>query len=86
MCKEQHQSGARQFERSRQAALDQPGTDLALRVRTTTVDAPTVPRTFFLVALVCLLGMLAALYALRLDFQKRQRVERALQALALIDI
>lgn len=67
-------------ERSRQAALDLPGTDLALQVRTTTADAPTVPRTFFLVAVVCLLGMLGALYALRRDFQKRQRVERALQA------
>ncbi|MFT7400878.1 MAG: two-component system sensor histidine kinase DctS [Hydrogenophaga sp.] len=88
--KDQHEMGlldglqrtqaGRLDERSRQAALDLPGTDLALRVRTTTVDAPTVPRTFFLVALVCLLGMLAALYALRLDFQKRQRVERALQA------
>lgn len=66
--------------RNRQAALDLPGTDLALQVRTTTADAPTVPRTFFLVAVVCLLGMLGALYALRLDFQKRQRVERALQS------
>lgn len=67
-------------ERNRQATLDLPGTDLALQVRTTTADAPTVPRTFFLVAVVCLLGMLGALYALRLDFHKRQRVERALQA------
>jgi two-component system sensor histidine kinase DctS len=66
--------------RNRQAALDLPGTDLALQVRTTTADAPTVPRTFFLVAVVCLLGMLGTLYALRLDFQKRQRVERALQS------
>lgn len=67
-------------ERNRQAALDLPGTDLALQVRTTTADAPTVPRAFFLVAVVCLLGMLGALHALRLDFHKRQRVERALQA------
>ena len=66
--------------RNRQAALDLPGTDFALQVRTTTADAPTVPRTFFLVAVVCLLGMLGALYALRLDFLKRQRIERALQA------
>ena len=67
-------------DRSRQASLDLPGTDFALQVRTTLADAPTVPRTFFLVAVLCLLGMLGALYALRLDFLKRQRIERALQA------
>ncbi len=67
-------------DRSRQATLDLPGTDFALQVRSTRADAPTVPRTFFLVAMVCLLGMLGALYALRLDFLKRQRVELALQA------
>lgn len=66
--------------RNRQAALDLPGIDISLQVRSTEVNAPTVPRTFFLVALLCLLGMLGALYALRLDFLKRQRVERALQA------
>lgn len=66
--------------RNRQAALDLPGIDFSLQVRSTTAEAPTVPRTFFLVALVCLLGMLGALYALRRDFQKRQRIERALQA------
>lgn len=67
-------------DRTRLATLDLPGTDFALQVRTTLADAPTVPRTFFLVAVLCLLGMLGALYALRLDFLKRQRIERALQA------
>jgi two-component system sensor histidine kinase DctS len=63
-----------------QAFLELPGVDLALQVRTTRLDSPTVPRTFFLVALVCLLGMLGALYALRRDFVKRQRIEAQLKA------
>ena len=63
-----------------QAFLELPGIDLALHVRTTRSDSPTVPRTFFLVALVCLLGMLGALYALRRDFVKRQRIEAQLKA------
>lgn len=63
-----------------QAFLELPGVDLALQMRTTRSDSPTVPRTFFLVALVCLLGMLAALYALRRDFVKRQRMEGQLKA------
>lgn len=63
-----------------QAFLELPGTDLALEVQSLRSGSPMVPRIFFLVALVCLLGMLAALYALRRDFIKRQRIESALQA------
>jgi two-component system sensor histidine kinase DctS len=63
-----------------QAFLELPGIDLALRVHTMRSDSPTVPRTFFLVALVFLLGMLGALYALRRDFAKRQRIELQLKA------
>ncbi|AOW11933.1 hypothetical protein LPB72_02410 [Hydrogenophaga crassostreae] len=63
-----------------QAFLELPGIDLALQVRTTRSDSPTVPRTFFLVALVCLVGMLGALYALRRDIVKRQRIEAQLKA------
>ncbi|MEZ5664192.1 MAG: PAS domain S-box protein [Burkholderiaceae bacterium] len=62
------------------AFLELPGTDIALLVRSTVSQSPTVPRTFFVVAMVCLLGMLVSLYALRRDFAKRLRVERALQA------
>ena len=62
------------------AFLELPGIDLALQVRATRSDSPTVPRTFFLVALVCLSGMLAALYALRRDFSKRQNIESQLKA------
>jgi two-component system, LuxR family, sensor histidine kinase DctS len=76
----QRPQGGKPDDRSRQAALDLPGIDVALQVRSTQAEAPPVPRTFFLVAVLCLLGMLGALYALRLDFLKRQRVERALQA------
>ncbi len=63
-----------------QAFLELPGIDLAVQVRTTRSESPTVPRTFFLVALVCLLGMLGALYALRRDFVKRLRIESQLKA------
>lgn len=62
-----------------QAFLELPGIDLALQMRTTKSDSPTVPRTFFLVALVFLLGMLGALFALRRDFSKRQRIESQLK-------
>jgi two-component system, LuxR family, sensor histidine kinase DctS len=78
---EQQMAQANRIEgRPFQAFLELPGTDLALQVRNTQSDSPTVPRMFFLVALICLLGMLAALYALRRDFVKRQRIELALQA------
>ncbi len=62
------------------AYLELPGTDLALQVQSIRSDSATVPRMFFLVAMLCLLGMLASLYALRRDFVKRQRIESQLQA------
>lgn len=62
------------------AFLELPGTDIALQVRNTRSTPPTVPRTFFVVAVVCLLGMLGSLVALRRDFAKRQRIESELQA------
>jgi len=61
-------------------ALNLPGTDLFMQVRLTQSQPATVPRLFFLVALLFLLGMLVALYALRRDFVKRQQVQALLQA------
>ena len=61
-------------------ALNLPGTDLFLQVTLIRSQPATVPRIFFLVALLFLLGMLVALYALRRDFAKRQQVQALLQA------
>jgi two-component system sensor histidine kinase DctS len=61
-------------------ALNLPGTDLFLQVDQIQAQPATVPRIFFLVALLFLLGMLVALYALRRDFVKRQQVQALLQA------
>ncbi len=61
-------------------ALNLPGSDLFLKVDQTQVQPTTVPRIFFLVALLFLLGMLVALFALRRDFVKRQQVQALLQA------
>jgi len=61
-------------------ALNLPGTDLFLQVDQTHAQPATVPRIFFLVALLFLLGMLVALFALRRDFVKRQQVQALLQA------
>jgi len=61
-------------------ALGLPGTDLFLQVALTQSEPATVPRIFFLVALLFLLGMLVALYALRRDFGKRHQVQALLQA------
>ncbi len=61
-------------------ALTLPGTDLFAQVELTRARPATVPRIFFLVALLFLLGMLAALYGLRRDFVKRQQVQALLQA------
>jgi len=61
-------------------ALNLPGTDLFVQVRQATAPPTTVPRIFFLVALLFLVGMLVALYALRRDFVKRQQVQALLQA------
>lgn len=63
-----------------QAELNMPGADLALQVSPLVSRPPMVPRMFFAVALLFLLGMLVSLYALRRDFIKRQRVEARLQA------
>lgn len=61
-------------------ALNLAGTDLFVRVDQTRDQPATVPRIFFLVALLFLLGMLVALFALRRDFVKRQQVQALLQA------
>ncbi|MDD2924089.1 ATP-binding protein [Rhodoferax sp.] len=60
-------------------ALNLPGTDLFVQVDQTRAQPATVPRIFFLVALLFLLGMLVALFALRRDFVKRQQVQALLQ-------
>ncbi|MDD2882615.1 MAG: PAS domain S-box protein [Rhodoferax sp.] len=60
--------------------LNLPGTDLFVQVALTQTQPTTVPRIFFLVALLFLSGMLVSLYALRRDFAKRQQVEALLQA------
>ncbi len=62
-----------------QVALNLPGTDLFLQAILTRAQPTTVPRIFFLVALLFLLGMLFALYALRRDFAKRQQVQALLR-------
>jgi two-component system sensor histidine kinase DctS len=56
------------------------GTDLAVLVTPVGSRPANVPRAFFAVALLFLLGMLASLFALRRDFVKRQRVEAQLQS------
>ena len=56
------------------------GTDLAVLVTPVGSRPANVPRAFFGVALLFLLGMLASLFALRRDFTKRQRVESQLQS------
>jgi len=62
------------------APLNLSGTDLFVRVALTQDQPATVPRIFFLVALLFLSGMLVSLYALRRDFSKRQQVQALLQA------
>lgn len=62
------------------ASMNLPGTDLFLEVAPLGPQPATVPRIFFLVALLFLLGMLISLYALRRDFVKRQRIQSLLQA------
>ena len=61
-------------------ALNLPGTDLFLQVDQIQAQPATVPRIFFLVALLFLSGMLVSLYALRRDIVKRQQVQALLQA------
>lgn len=62
------------------ASLHLPGTDLFLEVTPVGVQPATVPRLFFLVAVLFLLGMLVSLWALRRDFVKRQQVQALFQA------
>lgn len=62
------------------AFLELPGADVSLQIRDIQSDSSMVPRLFFGVALLCLVGMLASLYALQSDFAKRQRTEMLLQA------
>lgn len=61
------------------ASMNLPGTDLFLDVAPRSEQPTTVPRIFFLVALLFLLGMLASLFALRRDFIKRQKIQALLQ-------
>ncbi|PWW47792.1 two-component system sensor histidine kinase DctS [Melaminivora alkalimesophila] len=60
--------------------MNLPGTDLLLEVVPRGPQASSVPRLFFVVALLFLLGMLASLAALRRDFGKRQQVQQRLLA------
>lgn len=62
------------------APMNLPDTNLFIEVTAQPSPPATVPRIFFLVALVFLLGMLASLAALRRDMSKRQRVQALLQA------
>lgn len=62
------------------ASMNLPGTDLFLEVDPLGTQPATVPRIFFLVALLFLLGMLISLFALRRDFLKRHQVQALLQA------
>ena len=62
------------------ASMNLPGTELYLRVDPVQASPATVPRTFLLVALLFLSGMLVSLYVLRRDFLKRQKVQALLQA------
>jgi two-component system sensor histidine kinase DctS len=59
--------------------LQLPGTDVFVQVALTKDQPTTVPRIFFLVALLFLSGMLVSLFALRRDFVKRQQVQALLQ-------
>ncbi len=60
--------------------MNLPGTDLLLEVVPQGPQSSQVPRLFFVVALLFLLGMLASLLALRRDIGKRQQVQQRLQA------
>jgi two-component system, LuxR family, sensor histidine kinase DctS len=62
------------------ASMNLPGTELHLEVNPVGANPTTVPRIFFLVALLFLSGMLVSLYVLRRDFLKRQQVQALLQA------
>jgi two-component system sensor histidine kinase DctS len=72
-------AAGRQQETSYKVALNLPGVDLSLQVQLTQDEPATVPRIFFLMALLFLLGMLVSLWALRRDIVKRQQVQALLQ-------
>lgn len=61
------------------AAMNLSGTDLFLEVTPLREHPATVPRIFFLVALLFLSGMLVSLWVLRRDFVKRQQVQALFQ-------
>ena len=65
--------------KSYRVAMNLPGTDLFLEVTPLVSPPATVPRMFFLVALLFLSGMLVSLWALRRDFVKRQQVQALFQ-------
>jgi two-component system sensor histidine kinase DctS len=69
-----------QTEDAYRVGLQLPGTDVFVQVAMTKEQPTTVPRIFFLVALLFLSGMLLSLYALRRDFVKRQQVQALLEA------
>ncbi len=80
MDNQQDPRDARRDVASYHSQLNLAGTDLSIRVTPLDSRPASVPRAFFGVALLFLLGMLASLMALRRDFVKRQRVEVMLQS------
>lgn len=60
--------------------MNLPGTELMLEAAPRGSQTSPIPRLFFAVAMVFLLGMVASLAALRRDFAKRQQVQQRLQA------
>lgn len=62
------------------ALVNLPGTDLTIEVVPQGPQASPVPRVFFVVALLFLLGMLVSLAALRRDLAKRAQVQQLLEA------
>jgi two-component system sensor histidine kinase DctS len=72
--------GATGVKQPYRASLRLPGTDLFLEVTPLEGHPATVPRLFFLVAVLFLSGMLVSLWALRRDFVKRQQVQALFQA------
>jgi two-component system sensor histidine kinase DctS len=61
-------------------ALNLPGLDLQVQVALSQAQGATVPRFFFLLALLFLAGMGVSLWALRRDIAKRQEVQALLRA------
>jgi len=83
MDNQQDQRDAQHDDISYRSQMNLAGTDLSIRVTPLDSRPASVPRAFFGVALLFLLGMLgmlASLVALRRDFVKRQRVEAMLQS------